>query len=160
MDFDDALKNAILRGQDRAGSLRDSEHKKQLSIDELKNRHSKYRLSLSDYTEHGLKKLADHFPGFEYETIYGSRGWGGAVFRDDIRRGASGKGGSFYSRLEVTVRPMNEFNVVNIIGKGTIHNKEIFNWNFFKDVADVSEEEFQKKIDSWILAYAEKFASV
>lgn len=160
MDFDDALKNAILRGQDRGGSIRDSEHQKQLSEDELKNRHSKYRLVLSDYIEQVSKKLADHFPGFEYETIYGERGWGGAVYRDDIRRGASGKGGSFYSRLEITVRPMNEFNVVNIAGKGTIHNKEHFNWNFFKDVADVSTEEFQKKIDSWILLYAEKFASM
>ena len=160
MDFDEALKNAINRGQDRADSQRDLDNKKQLSVDELKNRHSQYRLSLSEYIEPVLRKLCEHFPGFEYETIYGSRGWGGAVHRDDIRRGDTGKSGSFYSRLEITVRPHNEFNVVNIAGKGTIHNKEIFSWNYFKDIVEVSPEDFQQKIDAWILMYAEKFASM
>jgi hypothetical protein len=160
MDFEDKLKKAILRGQNRGSSNRTSQQQKQLSLDELKNRHSEYRLSLSDYIEQGLKKLCEHFPGFEFETIYGERGWGGAIYRDDIRRDATGKTGSFYSRLEITVRPINEFNVLNIVGKGTIQNKEIFAWNFFKDIPEVSTEEFQKKTDTWILLYAEKFASM
>ncbi|MCP4478722.1 MAG: hypothetical protein GY818_11585, partial [Planctomycetaceae bacterium] len=101
----------------------------------------------------------DHFPGFEYETIYGDRGWGGAVARDDITRAATGKSGSFFSRLELTVRPLNEFNVVNITGKGTIQNKEVFNWNYFKDIPETDRDEFAEKIDTWILQYAEQFAS-
>ena len=111
------------------------------------------------YYEKSLKKLIDHFPGFEYETIYGDRGWGGAISRDDITRSAMGKSGSFFSRLELTVRPLNEFHVVNITGKGTIQNKEMFNWNYFKDIPETDSEEFKKKIDAWILQYAEQFAA-
>ena len=85
---------------------------------------------------------------------------GRRVFRDDITRGNTGKSGDFYSRLEITVRPLNEFSVLNISGKGTIHDKEYFNWNFFKDIPDISVQEFEEKIDSWILIYAEKFASL
>ena len=160
MNFEDRLRNAINRGQERGSQQRDSAEKELLSAESLKNRHTQYRLQLSDYIEAGLKRLVDHFPGFEYETIYGSRGWGGALFRDDITRGKTGKSGSFYSRLEIYVRPNNEFNVVNISGKGTIHNREYYNWNYFKDVQDVVIAEFEERVDSWILDYAEKFASM
>lgn len=160
MNFDDQLKKAINRGQERGHLRRQSEEQNLTSMESLKNRHNQLRLHLSDTIELGLKRLAEHFPGFRYETVYGDRGWGGAVFRDDITRGNTGKSGAFYSRLEITVRPLNEFNVLNISGKGTIHNKEYFNWNFFKDIPDISVQEFEEKIDSWILVYAEKFASL
>ena len=160
MDFEDQLKKAINRGQEQGSLRKSSEVSKQLSEESLKNRHAEYRLQLSDYIESCVKRLGEHFPGFQYETVFGDRGWGGAVFRDDITRGKSGKSGSFYSRLEITVRPLNEFNVLNITGKGTIHDKEYFSWNFFKDIQDVSADEFKEKLDSWILVYAEKFASM
>ena len=160
MNFEDQLKKAITRGQERGNLRRDSKEQDSLSAESMKNRHSANRLQLSEYIETGLRRLGDHFPGFEYETVYGNRGWGGAVFRDDITRGKTGKSGSFYSRLEITVRSLNEFNVLNITGKGTIQNKEYFSWNFFKDIPDVLIAEFEEKIDSWILVYAEKFASM
>ena len=160
MDFEDRLKQAITRGQEHGTQRKSSEEQKQLSAEFLKNRHAEFRLVLSDYIEAGVRRLGEHFPGFEYETIYGDRGWGGAVFRDDITRGKTGKSGSFYSRLEISVRPLNEFHVLNISGKGTIHDKEYFSWNFFRDIPDVSIEEFKEKVDAWILVYAEKFASM
>lgn len=160
MDFEEQLKKAIGRGQEQGSVRKSSEEQKQLSAEYLKNRHAEFRLALSDYIESCIRRLTEHFPGFEYETIYGDRGWGGAVFRQDITRGKSGKSGSFYSRLEISVRPINEFNVLNISGKGTIHDKEYFTWNYFKDIPDVSIADFKEKVDHWILIYAEKFASM
>ncbi|MCH2178119.1 MAG: hypothetical protein MK106_04875 [Mariniblastus sp.] len=159
MDFEQELKKAIDRGEERSSQRKGDQQQKKLSREELKNRHNEYRLNLSDHIEKSLKKLIEHFPGFEYETLYGDRGWGGAIARDDITRSAAGKSGSFFSRLELTVRPLNEFNVVNISGKGTIQNKEIFNWNHFKDIPETDGDEFTKKIDTWILQYAEQFAA-
>jgi hypothetical protein len=69
------------------------------------------------------------------------------------------RGGSFYSRLELVVRPLNQFNVVNISGKGTVKNREIANWNHFQEIEQVDLAEFKSKIDSWILNYAEHFAA-
>ncbi len=160
MDFEEQLRQAISRGQEQGSVRKSSEEKQQLSEEYLKNRHAEFRLALSDYIEEGVKRLTEHFPGFEYETIYGDRGWGGAVYRDDITRGKNGKSGAFYSRLEIAVRPMSEFNVLNVSGKGTIHDKEYYSWNYFKEIPDVSLVDFREKIDGWILVYAEKFASI
>ena len=99
------------------------------------------------------------FPGFEYETQYGSRGWGGAIHRNDLDRGADGRAGSFFSRLELTVRPQNEYNVVNIAGKGTIRDKELFTWNHFVDLVDAETEDFHQRLDAWMVQYAEQFAA-
>lgn len=159
MDFEKKLRKAINRGEERSFNRKEDLQQEKLSREDLKNRHNEFRLNLSDHIEKSLKKMIDHFPGFEYETIYGDRGWGGAVARDDITRSVTGKSGSFFSRLELTVRPINEFNVVNITGKGTIQNKEIFNWNYFKDIPETDSDEFTEKIDTWILQYAEQFAA-
>ena len=159
MEFEDQLQKAISRGKERNANRASSEKKKLNSAEELRNIHNRFRLELSDYIEQGLNKLVNHFPGFEYETIFGERGWGGAIYRDDRADGPGGKAGAFFSRVEITVRPQNEFNVVNITGKGTVKNKEIFVWNFFKDIVDADESEFKEKIDLWILQYAEQFAA-
>ena len=154
MDFEEKLKQAISRGKDRAEVDRVSDASRQMSHEELRRRHTECRLDLSEYIEQVLRKLANHFPGFAYETVYGERGWGGGLSRDDLMRG-----GSFFSRIEIVVRPYNNFNVVNISGKGTVKNREIANWNHFQEVASVDLDEFRQKIDSWILLYAEQFAA-
>ena len=146
MDFDNELEAAIKRGQQRGEVLQNTAKEAALSAEEIRNRHNDFRLHLSDHIEVCLKKLANHFPGFEYETIYGSRGWGGAVARNDLDRGPDGRAGSFFSRLELTVRPQNEFNVVNITGKGTIRDKEIFSWNYFEDIFDAKNDEFEERL--------------
>ena len=79
--------------------------------------------------------------------------------RNDIDRGPDGKAGSFFSRLEITVRPQNEFNVVNICGKGAIRDKEIFSWNHFEDIAEADQKAFEEMIDKWVLEFAEQFAA-
>lgn len=159
MDFNDKLERAIQRGQKRSEAKLALARQEALSAEEIRNLHNQFRLSLSDHIETCLKQLANHFPGFDYETIYGPRGWGGAVSRDDLQMGPGGKAGSFFSRLEITVRPQNEFNVVNIAGKGTIRDKEMFTWNHFEDVLDCDRADFEKRIDQWVLQYAEQFAS-
>ncbi len=159
MDFDNELEAAIKRGQLRNEYSQQSAKQAAMSVEEIRNRHNDFRLHLSDHIEECLNKLANHFPGFEYETIYGSRGWGGAVSRNDLDRGPDGRAGSFFSRLELTVRPQNEFNVVNIAGKGTIRDKEIFTWNHFEDLFEAKNEAFEKILDKWILQFAEQFAA-
>lgn len=159
MDFESELEAAIKRGQQRVELRQHSARQAELSVEEFRNRHNEFRLNLSEHIELGLKKLANHFPGFDYETIYGSRGWGGAVSRNDIDRGPKGRAGSFFSRLELTVRPPNEFNVVNIAGKGTIRDKELFNWNHYENIIDAKQSAFEKMIDKWMLEFAELFAA-
>lgn len=159
MDLDKELQEAIERGNRKQADRKESARAARMSQEDIRNRHNEFRLALSDYIEQGLRKLQNHFPGFDYETIYGQKGWGGGLSRDDLALGPDGRGGSFFSRLEITVRPQNEFNVVNIAGKGTIKNKEMFNWNHYEDVAAAQMDAFQAKIDQWILMYAEQFAA-
>ena len=84
MDFQERLEKAIERGR-RAGSARArAEVEKALTEKELARLHSQYRLELSEHIETGLRQLADHFPGFRFETIIGERGWGAGISRDDI----------------------------------------------------------------------------
>lgn len=159
MDFDKQLEQAIERGQQR-NTKREQDRRKEASTAEgQKSRHNEFRLQLSDHIEKGLGRLAERFPGFEYDIIYGSKGWGGAIYRTDLTRGPDGKAGSFFSRLELTVRPLNDYNVVNIAGKGTIADRELFSWNHFEDIADASMEAFEQKLNSWMIQYAEQFAS-
>jgi len=159
MDFDNELEKAIQRGQQRSQTRNETAKQEAVTAEQVRSAHTGFRLNLSEHIENCLKRLANHFPGFDYETIYGSRGWGGAVSRNDLQRGPDGKAGSFFSRIELTVRPQNEFNVVNIAGKGTIRDKEMFTWNHFDDVLDCDQAEFQNRIDAWVLQYAEQFAA-
>jgi hypothetical protein len=159
MDFESKLREAIERGQTRNAARTSAEKKEAMTKEEIRNRHNEFRLNLSEHIESSFKQLAAHIPGFEYKMIYGSKGWGGALSRDDIDRGPDGKAGSFFSRIEITVRPQNEFNVVNIVGKGTIRDKEIFNWNHYEDILASDQKAFTDMIDKWILQFAEAFAA-
>jgi hypothetical protein len=158
MDFDSELEAAIQRGQHRNELQQQSQRQAELSADQIRKRHNEFRLNLSEHIESCLKKLENHFPGFEYETLYGEKGWGGAISRNDLDRGRDGRAGSFFSRLELTVRPQNEFNVVNIAGKGTIRDKELFNWNHYENITDADQSAFETMLDKWILQFAEQFA--
>lgn len=158
-DFQNQLEAAIERGQQKSERESRSAKEQSLSSEEIRRRHNDFRLDLSDHIEQGLKQLAQHFPGFKYETIYGTRGWGGALSRDDIDRGPDGRTGTFFSRIEITVKPLNEFNLVNIAGKGTIRDKELLTWNHYDNISQADQAVFQKTIDRWILEYAELFAA-
>ena len=57
------------------------------------------------------------------------------------------------------VRPFSDLHVVDLAGKGTIRNKEVYNRNYFEKVEDVDVDKFVELIDVWILEYAELYAA-
>ena len=159
MDFQQRLEKAVQRGQKRSQARSAADRAKALSAEELKRLHSQYRLSLSDHIEQCIAALPNHFPGFQVETLYGDAGWGAAVKRDDMGRKSGGGRANFYSRLEVTVRPVSDAFVLELSAKGTIRNKEVFNRSHFEKLADVDMDTFAELADLWILEYAELFAA-
>jgi hypothetical protein len=158
MDFDQRLQKAIERGERRGIEQAEAARRQAMSEEELKRLHVRYRLQLSEHIEGCLKRLANHFPGFRYETSFGERGWGAAVRRDDIHI-VAGKRADEYSRLEVTVRPLSSVMVVDLAAKGTIRNKEVFARNFYEKIEDVDPDKFVQLIDAWVLEYAELYAA-
>ena len=158
MSFDDRLRQAIVRGQRRSEAAAHEAAVRALTEEEYRRLHSQRRLTLSEHVESCLKRLPNFFPGFQYETMYGDRGWGGACFRDDlvITRGTRSNN---YSRLEVTVRPYSQLHVLDLAAKGTIHNKEVFNRTYFEELATADEHKFEELIDAWVLEYAELYAA-
>ncbi len=159
MDFHERLEKAISRGRNRQSARARAERARTMNEAELKTLHSKYRLQVSDHIEKCLRGLPNHFPGFQFELIFGEKGWGAAVRRDDVGVGASGRRGEFYSRLEITVRPMTSANVLELNGKGTIRDKEVFNRKHFERLQDADPETFIELVDHWAIEYAELFAT-
>jgi len=157
--FDDRLKKAIERGNRRGDAHEQSSRQKALTEEEYKRLHSQYRLALSEHIEACLHRLPQHFPGFQYEAIYGERGWGAACRRDDFAPGGSGKRTNLYSRIELTIRPYSHLHVIELTAKGTVRNKEIFNRSHFEKLTDVDPDDFIELIDQWVIEYAEMFAA-
>ncbi len=159
-DFEERLRKAIDRGKARSEAKNREAREKAMSEEQLKSLHSKYRLMLSDYIEACVGAMPNHFPGFQTETIFGERGWGAGCKRDDIGPGPDGKAASFFSRLEMTVRPHSpKLNVLELTAKGTVRNKEIYNRRHFERIQEVDPETFRELIDAWVLEYAELYAA-
>lgn|SRR5687768_834832 len=159
MSFDDRLKHAIERGHQRSQSRAHEASQRALTEEEFKRLHSQHRLTLSEQIESCIKRLPNHFPGFQYQTIYGDRGWGAACFRDDLQI-TRGTRASVYSRLEITVRPYSPtLHVLELAGKGTIRDKEVFNHTWFEKLEEADVEKFAGLIDGWVLQYAELYAA-
>lgn len=156
-EFEERLKNAVARGASRAESLQSAEERKRQEAEELKRLHTKYRLELTEHIEHAIKKLIDMFPGFRHQGVFGNAGWGSACVRDDlvIERGTRS---NKYSRLEIVVRPVNEFNVLDLQAKGTIADRELMTRSLYHLVSQVDMEKFRKAVDDWVIAYAELYA--
>jgi hypothetical protein len=157
-DFQQRLQSAIQRGERRGERHEQAVRQSQLTEEEFKRLHTKYRLSLSDRIEHAVDGVAQHFPGFRKETLYGEVGWGAACWRDNLVVEA-GKRSNQYSRLEMTIRPPSSYHVLELKGKGTVANKEHFNRTHFVPLQEVDEEEFARLIDTWAIDYAEYYAS-
>src|SRR5262245_46983157 len=158
MNFDDRLRQAIERGQRRSEVAAREAAAKAWTDDEYRRLHSQLRLTLSEQIESCLSRLPNYFPGFQYETMYGDRGWGGACFRDDLvlTRGARTTN---YSRLEMTVRPYSSLHVLELAAKCTMRNREVFDRNYFEELATAYEPKFRHLIDTWVLEYAELYAA-
>ncbi len=159
MDFEQRLKKAIERGQRRGDAQTLADAARTVNEEELKRLHSQYRLELSEHIEKCIRSLPQHFPGFQVETIFGERGWGAACRRDDLRLFSRGQRENYYSRLEITVRPYSPLRILELCAKGTVHNKELLNRQYYEPVADADPAKFLELVDAWILEFAELYAA-
>jgi hypothetical protein len=157
-EFESRLESAISRGKKRAQLKASQQRQKELSEEELRRLHTSYRLELSERIEAAIHRVADHFPGFRHESLFGEVGWGSACYRDDLRI-ESGRRTNQYSRLEMVIRPYSDLHVLDLKGKGTVMNRELFNRSYYIPIAEVAVEEFEQLIDSWAVEYAEMYAA-
>jgi hypothetical protein len=160
MKFEERLDKAIQRGH-RSGQVRaEVEAQRALNEKELQRLHSQYRLEVSEHIERCLQQLIDRFPGFRSETIVDERGWGTAISRDDLRLKPPRRAAkSCFSRLEVVIRPANAALVLELVAKGTVCNREVFNRSNYQQLAEVDITSFLETIDLWVLEFAERYAA-
>lgn len=157
-EFKDRLESAIARGARRRMAHDDAARQQAMSEEELRRLHTAHRLALSERISQQIEELAHHFPGFRKETLFGEGGWGAGCYRDDLNL-SEGRRSSRYSRLEITVRPQNDYNVLDLRAKGTVANKEVFNRNVFEPLQEADRAVFEQLIDAWVVEYAELYAA-
>ena len=157
-DFQSRFESAIQRGQKRRDHSESEARKKELSDEELKRLHTSFRLSLSERIEVKIQAIIDAFPGFRQEALFGEVGWGTACYRDDLQL-ESGRRNNQYSRFEMVIRPFSDLKVLDLKGKGTVKNRELFNRTLFRNIAEVEVSEFEEIIDAWTIEYAEQYAA-
>jgi hypothetical protein len=158
MDFQSRLQKAIERGRQERAARQQEEQKELLNQQQLQRLFADYRLDLSERIERALEQLADHFPGFRFESIVGEQGWGGAVGRDDlVIRGRTRK--TYFSRLEMVVRPLSESRVLDLAVKATVRNRELFRRSHYQRLTEVDITSFHETMDLWVLEFAEAYAS-
>ena len=159
MEFEKRLEKAIERGQHTRHEQGRLAAEKALSEDDLKSLHTRCRLEFSDHIENCLRHLADHFPGFQFETIIGDEGWGAKITRDDIAPGPNRSYQNLYSRLQLVVGPFSDAHIVGLTAKGTIRNKETVSRNHYQFLSEVDVDSFRELIDLWVLEYAEGYSA-
>ncbi len=158
MEFHKRLEKAIQRGQ-RVGNVRAREQaERELNEKELARLHSQYRLDVSERIERCLRQVADQFPGFRFETLYGEKGWGAAISRDDLHV-RDQRRTNMFSRLEMVIRPPNEYHVLELAAKGTVNNREIFTHSQYQRLTEVDLTTFHEWVDNWSLEFAELYAA-
>ncbi len=159
MDFEQQLKNAIARGTRSRDAQSQAALSAAMTAEEQKQRHAALRLTLSEEIEDRLRKLADHFPGFEFSTVVGEEGWGARITRDDLRLTPGKTTESLYSRLEMLVPPKGNAPILELVAKGTIRNREIFSRRHYQYLNDAELSDFTAMISLWTVEYAEQFAA-
>jgi len=157
MDLEKKLQQAIERGKSKKDTTQAGDPN-QWTPQRLKNHHNNIRLALSDYIESVLKKVDDMVPGFKSEILFGDKGWGTAIYRDDFAM-INGSRQNLYSRLEVFVRSMNEYHVVDVATKATIGNKELWNKNFYQEIPEADQNKMQEKVDQWAVEFVEAYTA-
>jgi hypothetical protein len=158
MNFKDRLRSASQRGQQARDSKVRQETAEQLSKEESRRVHTGLRLELSEHIEYCLQQLADNIPGFRFETIANDKGWGASVSRDDLSLNRR-KRESFYSRYVLLVSPFSKYQVLDLVAKGTIRNKDNFHRHHYQLLKDVDMESFREMVELWTLDYAEGYAA-
>lgn len=158
-DFEKRLEKAIERGHRTSDARARADAERALNEQELRRLHTQYRLELSEHIEQCLRRLTQHLLGFRFETVASERGWGAAVNRDDMGISDRGTRTNFFSRMEMTIRPQSEFNVLELSAKATVRNREIFNRTHFERLGEVDLHNFTETIDRWVLEFAEIYAA-
>ena len=165
-DFADRLDRAIERGTRIKQQSRQEQAAKELSAEQAREMHGDARLKLTEQIESVLKTLCDRFPGFEYEGVYSAEGWGGAIYRNDIAlqrsaasRSKAGSNRDLYSRFQLHVTPIAEVPLLELVGKGTVRNRELFNRRHFERLPEIDLDSFQEMVVTWSLEYAEQYAA-
>ena len=59
----------------------------------------------------------------------------------------------------MVIRPYSDLRVLDLKGKSTVMNRELFNRSYYASVADVDIDEFENLINTWALEYAEVYAA-
>lgn len=157
-EFEKRLEKAIDRGHRSREAQGQQQGEQQATVEDLRNLHSKLRLSLSEHIEECLRKLCDHFPGFEFSTVMNEEGWGARITRDDINLNA-GTNRNLYSRLEILVKPFSDAHILDVNTKGTIRNKESLNRSNYRLLKEATEEGLVDIIDGLVLEFAELYAA-
>jgi len=157
-DFSKKLESAINRGKQVADNKASSERQREQTEEELREKHSEYRLTLCERIEKTINQLADHFPGFRAESVYDEDGWGSAAYIEALQI-VGQKRSTKFSRFEIVVRPCSDLLVLDIKGKGTINNREVFNRSHFRKLAEVELGDFEQCIEAWSLHFAEMYAA-
>lgn len=158
-EFEDRLRRAVERGDQRQAERAAASRRAALNEAELRTLHTRHRLALTEHIDLCLKRLTEHFPGFQSELVFGDRGWGTAILRDDLELTKNGTRGSGYSRLEMAIRPFSDSHVLDLAAKGTVKNREVFHRNHFAPVAEADPRDFMQLIDTWVVEYAEYYAA-
>jgi hypothetical protein len=130
-----------------------------MTDEQFHSEHSRCRLELSDHIDLCLRKIADYFPGFRHATVVSDEGWGARVSRDDLNVSADKSAMSLYSRLEIVVRPFSSAHIIELVGKATIRNKELFHRSHFQFLTQVDVQSLRDLVDLWVLEYAETYAA-
>jgi len=159
MEFQKRLDKAIQRGQRASDARARAEAEQALSEKELQRLHGQHRLEFSEHVERCLRQLADRFPGFRFETIVDNRGWGAAISRDDLLLKPPREPSTAFSRLEMVIRPLSAYAVLELSAKATIQNKEVFNRTHYQRLAEIDPTSFTEMIDNWSLEFAELYAA-
>ena len=157
-DFSKRLESAIDRGKQAAERKAEEERQAEQTEERLRELHTQYRLQLCDKIEETVNKLADHFPGFRSESVYDEEGLGSACYRENLHFD-NGRRTTQFSRFEIIVRPCTDLLVLDIKGKATINNREVFNRSHYSELADLDLGDFDRCIEAWSLHFAETYAA-
>lgn len=159
MNFEDRLRKALERGEKTRDARGRAALERELSLEELRSLHSRYRLELSEHIELCLKKLADHVPGFKYQSIMSEEGWGGRISRDDLHLNPGRPSESRYSRLEIVITPFSPVGILEMTVKGTVRNREVINRKQYQQLSELDLVSFQELIDLRVLEFAEQYTA-
>lgn len=157
-DFEDRLQRAIRRGQQFREAEGTNSGTDSATAEDLRMKHSELRNEMTEHIEQCLRKLADHFPGFEFSSVLNEKGWGARISRDDLNL-KPGQSRSQYSRLEIVVKPFSDAHILELSTKGTIRNRESLNRSNFRFLADATVEILKQMVDSVVLEFAEQYSA-